>query len=78
MFWTQPVEFPDLGEAFFDTNFDGSAVLAEQFDLHQRQVVIALNYAAAHRDEVEERVTANDRALEEAERVAAERQRLLA
>jgi sulfur carrier protein ThiS len=54
------------------------AALAEEFGIHQRQVVIALNYAAAHRDEVEERVTANDRALQEAERVAAERQRLLA
>jgi len=52
--------------------------LAEQFGIHERQAVIALNYAAAHRDEVEELVTANDSALEEAERVAAERQRLLA
>src|SRR5207245_629187 len=35
------------------------AALAEQFGIHQRQVVIALNYAAAHRDEIEKRVTAN-------------------
>lgn len=54
------------------------AALAEEFGLHERQVVVALNYAAAHREEVEARVRANDRALEEAERVAAERQRLLA
>lgn len=54
------------------------AALAEQFGIHERQVVIALNYAAAHRDEVEARVRANDRALEEAERVAVERERLLA
>lgn len=54
------------------------AALAEQFDLHERQVVIALNYAAAHRDEIEARVRANDRALAEAERIAAERERLLA
>lgn len=54
------------------------AALAEQFGIHERQVVIALNYAAANRDEIEERIGANDRALAEAERVAAERQRLLA
>lgn len=52
--------------------------LAEQFGLHERQVVMALNYAAAHRDEVEERIRANDRALAEAERIAIERERLLA
>ena len=52
--------------------------LAEQFGIHERQVVIALNYAAAHRDEIEQRIQANDRALVEAERVAAERERLLA
>ena len=54
------------------------AAVAEQLGLHERQVVIALNYAAAHRDEIEERIRANDRALTEAERVAAERERLLA
>lgn len=54
------------------------AALAEQFGLHQRQVVIAINYAAAHRDEIEQRVLANDRALAEAEQLAAERERLLA
>jgi uncharacterized protein (DUF433 family) len=54
------------------------AALADQFGVHERQVVIALNYAAAHREEIEARIQANDRALEEAERVAAERERLLA
>lgn len=54
------------------------AALADQFGLHERQVLIALNYAAAHRDEIEARVLANDRALAEAERIAAERERLLA
>src|SRR2546422_7913681 len=38
------------------------AALAEQFGIHERQVVIALNYAAAHRDEVEARIRANDQA----------------
>lgn len=40
--------------------------------------MIALNYAAAHRDEIEQRIAANDRALAEAERIAAEREQLLA
>jgi hypothetical protein len=54
------------------------ASLADQFGLHERQIVLALNYAAANRGEIDERIAANDRALAEAERVAAERERLLA
>jgi hypothetical protein len=54
------------------------ARLAREFGLHERQVVLALDYAAAHRSEIEARVEANDRALVEAERLAGERQRLLA
>jgi sulfur carrier protein ThiS len=54
------------------------AALAAQFGIHERQVAIALDYAAAHRDDVEARIEANDRALAEAERVARERERLLA
>ena len=54
------------------------AAVAEQLGLHERQVLIALEYAAAHRAEIEARVTANDEALAQAERLAAERQRLLA
>lgn len=54
------------------------AALAKEFGLHPRQVVLALDYAAAHRAEIEDRVRANDRALEEAERIAADRERLLA
>jgi len=52
--------------------------LAKHFGMHERQVVIALNYAAANREEVDALVRANDLALEEAERVAGERERLLA
>jgi hypothetical protein len=52
--------------------------LAAQFGLHERQVVLALNYAAANRDEIDQRIRVNDQALAEAERVAAERERLLA
>jgi hypothetical protein len=54
------------------------AVLAEQLGLHERQIVIALTYAAAHRDEIEDRIRVNDRALVEAERIATERERLFA
>jgi len=54
------------------------AALAEQFGIHERQIVVALNYVAAHRAEIDARIRANDRALEEAERIAAERGRLLA
>lgn len=54
------------------------AAVAEQLGLHERQVVIALGYAADHRGEIEKRIADNDRALEEAERIAVERQRLLA
>ena len=52
--------------------------LVQVFGLHERQVVIALNYAASNREEIEARVRANDEALAEAERIAGERQRLLA
>jgi hypothetical protein len=52
--------------------------LAAQFGLHERQIVLALNYAAANRDEIDQRIRANDEGLAEAERVAAERERLLA
>jgi len=53
------------------------ATLAKQFGVHERQVVIALNYAAAHRAEIDARVDANDRALVQAESIDSERQRLL-
>lgn len=52
--------------------------VADQLGLHERQVLIALEYAAAHRAEIEARAAANDEALARAERLAAERQRLLA
>lgn len=54
------------------------ATVAAQLGVHERQVLIALEYAAAHRAEVEARVAANDEALAEGERLASERQRLLA
>lgn len=54
------------------------AAIADEFGIHRRQVAIAVDYAAAHRDEIEDQVSANDRALNEAERIASERSRLLA
>ena len=54
------------------------AAVAEQLGLHERQALLALEYAAAHRAEIEAHVAANDEALAQAERVASERQRLLA
>jgi hypothetical protein len=54
------------------------AAVAKEFGIHQRQVAIALNYAAANLEEIEARIVANDRALDEAERVSFARKRLLA
>jgi aryl-alcohol dehydrogenase-like predicted oxidoreductase len=52
--------------------------VAQQFGLHERQVALALNYTASHPDEIESRIRANEVALEEAERAARVRERLLA
>lgn len=52
--------------------------IAREFGIHARQVVIAFDYAAAHRAVIDARVTANDRALDLAERIASQRERLLA
>jgi len=51
--------------------------VADQLDLHPRQVTIALAYAAEHPEEVDRRIADNERALVEAERAAAARARLL-
>lgn len=51
------------------------AAVAEQLGLHERKVLIALEYAAAHRAEIEAQVAANDDALAKPERLASERQR---
>src|SRR3954465_11759205 len=52
--------------------------LAQEFGLAERQVVIALNYAASNRQEIEAWIRANDVALERAEQVARERSHLFA
>lgn len=53
------------------------ATLADEIGLHERQIGIALTYAADHPDEVERSIADNERALEEAERAHAARARLL-
>jgi len=52
--------------------------LAEEFAINERQVMTALDYAAAHREEIDALVSANDRAHDEGERIATSRKRLLA
>lgn len=75
---------PDVWEitsALRHTVGTGSArvvAVAVEFGIHERQVVLALDYAAAHLDEVEERVRSNDRALADAQEAAVARERLLA
>jgi hypothetical protein len=54
------------------------AAVGAQFGIHERQVVIALDYAGAHREEIEARIEANERALAMAEHAAVEREQLLA
>ena len=51
--------------------------LAEDLEIHEQNIRIALDYAAAHRQEIEARMRANDEAFDEAERLAQERKRLL-
>ncbi|HKE69683.1 MAG TPA: hypothetical protein VKB55_10540 [Nocardioidaceae bacterium] len=75
---------PDIWEiaaALRDTRGSESkrvAALAEQFGIHPREVNIALDYIADNPDEINARMEANDRALRQAERHAADRERLLA
>ena len=52
--------------------------LAGEFGVHERQIIVALDYIAVHRKEIDAEVAANDRALDELERIATERKRLLA
>ena len=60
------------------TEAERIAALAHEFGIHERQVLFALNYAASNREEIEDRIRANDRALDEIERVSAARAQLLA
>ena len=52
--------------------------LAEQFGLHPRQVQVAIDFAADHRDAIEAQVAANDTAAEAARQAAQRRAGLMA
>lgn len=54
------------------------AALAEQFDLHPRHIRTAIDFAAAHRDEIDAEVNANNEAAEEARELAKRRADLMA
>jgi hypothetical protein len=54
------------------------AALAEQFDLHPRHIRTAIDFAATHRDVIEEQIAANDQAAEQARELAARRADLMA
>jgi uncharacterized protein (DUF433 family) len=46
------------------------AALAEQFDLHPRHIRTAIDFAAAHREDIDAQVAANDAAAEQARQLA--------
>lgn len=54
------------------------AALAEQFGLHSRHIRTAIDFAVAHREDIDEQVAANDAAAERARQLAEQRARLLA
>lgn len=54
------------------------ALLAEESSLHPRQIRIAIDYAAEHRDDVQKRIDRNRTLAEHQQHVAEERQKLLA
>lgn len=52
--------------------------LAEQFDLPQREIGVAIDFAAAHVEEIQGEVAANDEAVAHAQRLAEARAHLMA
>jgi hypothetical protein len=53
------------------------AMLAEESGLHPRQIRIAIDYAAEHREEIQRRIDRNRALAEHQHHVAEERQKLL-
>lgn len=51
--------------------------LAEESALHPRQIRIAVDYAAAHPEPIQERIEHNEQAAEESRHIAEQRQALL-
>ncbi|MGH3949100.1 MAG: hypothetical protein ACRDSE_08255 [Pseudonocardiaceae bacterium] len=54
------------------------AALADQFALHARHIRTAVDFAAAHREDIAAQVAANDAAAEQARQLAEQRARLMA
>lgn len=54
------------------------ATLAEETALHPRQIRIAVDYAAAHPEPIEQFIERNEQAAEDSRRIAEQRQALLA
>lgn len=52
--------------------------VAEMLDLHERWVRLAISFYAAHPDEVDERIAANEAAVERAREMAERHEQLLA
>lgn len=64
-------------------DLDGSeeqrvATIADETDLHPRQIRVALDFAAAHPDDVQARIARNRAAVEASQRAAQQRRALLA
>ncbi|HSK90208.1 MAG TPA: hypothetical protein VK875_02740 [Euzebyales bacterium] len=64
-------------------DLDGSeeqrvATIADETDLHPRQIRVALDFAAEHPDDVQARIARNRAAIEGSQRAAQQRQALLA
>lgn len=64
-------------------DLDGSeeqrvATIADETDLHPRQIRVALDFAAEHPDDVQARIARNQAAIEASQRAAQQRQALLA
>ncbi|HEX9890200.1 MAG TPA: hypothetical protein VGA69_12020 [Nitriliruptorales bacterium] len=75
---------PDVWEIVNGVRYadgDGDAKVADaaiQMGLPQRLVRLAVNFAAAHPDEIEERINVNEQAAARAKELAEQRKRLLA
>ncbi|MGH3931111.1 MAG: hypothetical protein ACRDTF_14175 [Pseudonocardiaceae bacterium] len=53
------------------------AALAEQFGLHARHIRTAIDFAVAHREDIDAQVAANDAAAQRARELAEQRARLM-
>ena len=75
---------PDVWEVISALRYTGGsdaervAALAEQCDLHPRHIRTAIDFAAAHREDINAQVAANDAAAERARQLAEQRARLMA